>query len=115
MLLMAKPAKEGAENGGKTGDLGLSGKGVESTKIAELDDALADYKKKRDARVEATKLEVPAKELVLTLMHKHAESLHDDKGILRYKFQDGDEIKDVYIEAAKEKIKFGKFDKNSDD
>lgn len=119
MLLEAPRKKEGAENGGganlATAPLDLPpGPGVSPVKIKELDDALADYKEKRDARCDASKLEVPAKELVLTLMHKYAEQLHDDKGTLRYKFQDGDELKDVYIEAAKEKIKFGKTDTNAE-
>lgn len=103
-----------ADKGGATGSLPLKGPGVERPSIPELDEALEDYKVKRDARCAATKEEVPAKDLVLSLFHKHAEALQDGKGTLRYPFQDGDEIKDVYIEAAKEKVKFGKHDKTEE-
>lgn len=111
--LFAK-AKE-AGDGPKTGALPLKGAGVEAVTIKELDDALADYKIKRDARCDASKEEVPAKDLVLSLFHKHAAQLQDGKGTLRYKFQDEDVIVDVYIEAAKEKIKFGKKDANAEE
>jgi hypothetical protein len=111
-------AKKDAEAGaaGKTGALPLPpGPGVTAVTIKELDEALADYKTKRDARCAASKEEGPAKEKVLTLFHANAEKLQDGKGTLRYKFQDEDVIVDVYIVAAKEKIKFGKSDKNADE
>ncbi len=91
------------------------GPGVSPVTTPELDEALADYKAKRDTRCAATKEEVPAKELVLSLFHKHAGELADPKGVLRYKFQDEDVIKEVFIEPAKEKIKFGKSDANADE
>lgn len=90
------------------------GPGVSPVTIPELDEALKDYREKRDTRCEATKLEVPAKDLVLSIMHKHAEELKDEKGILRYRFQDDDQVVPIYIENAKEKIKFGKNDTNAD-
>lgn len=109
----------GAKKTDKTGGTAAldlpPGPGVSAVTIPELDEALADYKTKRDARCAATKEEVPAKELVLQLFHKHAEQLADAKGVLRYKFQDEDEIKDVFIESAKEKVKFGKKDANADE
>lgn len=113
VLCLAK-AKETAE-GGKTGNLPLAGPGVSPVTIPELDEALADYKTKRDARCAASKEEGPAKELVLSLFHKNAEKLQDGKGVLRYKFQDEDVVVDVFIVAAKEKIKFGKADKNAEE
>lgn len=115
-MLLAKARDSEAGGGNKTAALDLPpGPGVSAVTIPELDEALADYKQKRDARCAASKEEVPAKELVLLLMHKHAEALQDGKGVLRYKFQDEDEIKDVYIESAKEKIKFGKKDANAEE
>lgn len=120
LLLLAKPKTEQPEADGAKPkeppkDLGLTGAGVGAVTIEELDEALADYKIKRDARCAASKEEVPAKELVLSLFHKHAEQLADPKGVLRYKFQDDDEIKEVFIEPAKEKIKFGKKDANAEE
>ena len=92
LLIMAKAAKEGADNGGgATAELGLKGAGAEAVTIEELDEALADYKPKRDARIAASKLEIEAKDKVIALFHKHAEQLQDGKGVLRYKYHDEDD------------------------
>jgi hypothetical protein len=114
-LLMAKAAKEGAGNGGGAQDLGLTGAGVERKVIPGLDDALRDYRTKRDTRMAATKEEVKAKDAVLTLFHANAEALADAKGVLRYKVEYEAEEIEVFIEPAKEKIKFGKQDKPDND
>lgn len=116
-LLMTKAAKEGADNGGggKTAELGLTGEGVERKAIPGLDDALRDYRTKRDTRMAATKEEVKAKDAVLTLFHANAEALADAKGVLRYKLDDEEGEIEVFIEPAKEKIKFGKSDKPDED
>lgn len=108
---MAKAAKEGADNGGGANELGLTGPGVERKIIPGLDEALKDYRTKRDTRMAATKEEVKAKDAVLTLFHANAEALADAKGVLRYKLEDDSEEIEVFIEPAKEKIKFGKQDK----
>lgn len=113
--LFAKKKAAGEGGGGGTGDLGLKGEGVERVEIPGMDEALLDYRTKRDTRIAATKEEVKAKDAVLTLFHANAEKLADPKGTLRYLLQDDDALVKVHIEAAKEKVKFGKLDTAADD
>lgn len=111
--LMAKAAATAATGG--TGDLGLKGAGVERVVIPGLDEALKDYKTKRDVRMAASREEVKAKDACLVLIKANAEKLVDAKGIPHYKVEIEGQETDVYLQAKKETIKFGKGDTAADE
>jgi hypothetical protein len=87
----------------RTPDLpGVTGKGVAPKRIKAVDEKAEEYVKVRDRRMALTKKEVQAKNELIDILHKNAESIGaDDEGIMRYEYDD------VVVELApgKEQLK----------
>jgi hypothetical protein len=68
---------------------GMTGKGVAPVSIPEVDALVDDYVKKRDARMERTKLEVEAKDKLITSLRYHAAKIGADAdGAITYRHDD---------------------------
>lgn len=84
--------------------LGLEGRGVEVPVIEEINDAVHDYELIMRQRVKLTAKEVPAKQLVVSLMEKHEDVLRNPStGTLQYHL---DDKRYIEIMPAKVQIKF---------
>lgn len=97
-------------------ELPLEGAGVNIPRIDELDDAAATYQKIKKARCAMTPKEVAAKEVVISLIMKHASKLpKDDKGVITYRNnellvqmkhgKDSLSVKDVEPDADESQLK----------
>jgi hypothetical protein len=57
--------------------------------IPEVDEAAADYVRKRDRRQDLTRLEVEAKQRLIDVLHTHEKEIgRDGEHVLRYKHED---------------------------
>ncbi len=79
----------------KTGD--LPGEGFSRKQIKAIEDAASSYVTIRDKRMKLTEQEVESKANLAEVMHKNNVEV--------YRFQDGDEMREVVIESGKEKLK----------
>jgi hypothetical protein len=65
------------------------GPGVGLVSIPEVDEAAADYVRKRDRRQDLTRLEVEAKQRLIDVLHLHEKEIgRDGEHVLRYKHED---------------------------
>jgi hypothetical protein len=65
------------------------GPGVGLISIPEVDEAAADYVKKRDRRQQLTLLEVEAKQRLIDVLRTHEDAIgRDGEHVLRYKHED---------------------------
>lgn len=57
--------------------------------IPEVDEAAAQYVKRRDQRMQLTKLEVEAKQRLIDILHEHEKEIgRDGEHVLRYRHED---------------------------
>src|ERR1700722_14028478 len=66
---------------------GVSGPGVATVRIKEIDKLCAIYVEARDERIECTQREVPAKKNLIAALHAHEKELgRDPEGTIRYEY-----------------------------
>ncbi len=83
----------------KNNELGLTGPGVETVEIPEIEKAIAKYQRLKDARCQASPPEVAAKTTLRTLLHQHREELPADAQGTRFYRSDGRDY--VLLETLK--------------
>jgi hypothetical protein len=85
------PKKSAKKSNRRQGDLleGAEPGARPPISIPEVDEAAADYVRKRDRRMELTKLEVAAKQRLIDALHSHEEEIgRDGEHVLRYRHED---------------------------
>jgi len=91
---------------------GMSGPGVGTASIPEIDQLADVYVKERDKRVRQTPKESDAKKELIAALHRHEKTIgRDEKGVLRYDY----EGLVIELSYAEEKLKVKKAVEDDDD
>lgn len=75
----------------KNEELGLSGAGVEPLEIPDIEKAIANYQKKKEARCQVSPAEIAAKQELAEVLHAHRDELPvNGDGVPFYRCEDRD-------------------------
>lgn len=86
----------------KNQELGLSGQGVETLEIPEIEKAISKYQKKKEARCAETPGEFAAKQELQKLLHAHRDELPTtEEGIPFYRSDDRDYLLEEKLKVRK--------------
>lgn len=86
----------------KNAELGLTGDGVETLSIPEIDKAIAKYQRKKEARCAETPGEIAAKTELQKQLHAHREELPvNGDGMPFYRCEDRDYVLEEKVKIRK--------------